>query len=66
MSTLALHAAGRSVRRTRISLTHASVLIVLSVGLAGNALAGAFFGAGAYPFLEANRVAAGASCRPIC
>lgn len=47
----------RLPRRTRITLTHASILVVIGLGFAVNTVAGGLFGAGLYPFLLTNHMA---------
>lgn len=47
----------RLSRRTRITLTHASILIVIGLGFAANTIAGGLFGSGLYPFLLTNHMA---------
>lgn len=48
---------GRLPGRTRITLTHASILITIGIGFAVNTIAGGLFGAGLYPFLLTNHMA---------
>ena len=44
-------------RRTRITLSHASVLVVIGLGFSVNTLAGGLLGVGLYPFLKTNHMA---------
>lgn len=56
-TTVSDNSAHRPPRRIRITLSHASILVVIGLGFAANTVAGGLIGAGLYPFLLTNHMA---------